>query len=493
MPDWEQVTAAHPGWRWLRDACGLTGQELDVVLIGLGPEADLRYERLYGYLQDDVTRRRPTVNLALDLITATADGKLAARGLFHADTPLATERVVNLVPDSQASAPPPLLAHVIAVDEQIVDVLLLQSGLDRMLAQQCRLTARRGSWADVPAGPHRARPAARHGPCRVGGQPPRWYFHGHRDSAELATASALAGELRAPLLVLDLSRLPVGRDEADEVLFRAFREASLQGAVLYLHDLDALPEPGPARLALARCLSGHHGVAILAGTKAWVPLGGPALGVIEVSFIRPGFEVRRRAWAGSLAQAGITAAPGLAEVLAERFRCGPGQIADAVATAISAAQTSGTGPTRASLFAAARGQTSHLLAALASKIEPAYGWDDIVLPADSLAQLRELGHRVTMRQRVWRDWEFDAKLSSGHGHGGPVHWPARHRQDDGGRGHRGGARPRPLQDRPIDHDQQIHRGDREEPRADLHRGRGRRCHLDVRRGRRALRQAVRGP
>src|SRR5438045_1134532 len=42
--------------------------DLDAFLICLAPTLDLRYERLYGYLQDDVTRRRPSVNLVLDLL-----------------------------------------------------------------------------------------------------------------------------------------------------------------------------------------------------------------------------------------------------------------------------------------------------------------------------------------------------------------------------------------------------------------------------------------
>jgi ATPase family associated with various cellular activities (AAA) len=415
QPAWDQVTAGHPGWRWLRDSYGLTGQELDVVLIGLAPEADLRYERLYGYLQDDVTRRRPTANLALDLITTTAAEKVAARGLFSADALLISERVLRLVPDPQV-AEPPLLAYVIALDEQVVDVLLRQGGLDRRLARQCRLASpAAGRWPDVPlpaAERDRLLAAARASSER---HPLRLHFHCPRDSPQLATAEALAGQLQAPLLVLDLACVPSEAGQADEVLFRAVREASLHGAVLYLDNLDMLPEQGPVRPALAGRLSGHDGIVILAGPKAWVPLGGPALGVVEVSFMRPGFEVRRRAWETSLASEGITSPSGLAEVLADRFRCAPGQIADAVATAVAAGRVSGSELPQAALFAAARGQTSHLLAGLAGQVEPAYGWADVVLPADSLAQLHELCQRVTLRQKIWRDWGFDAKLSQGKG------------------------------------------------------------------------------
>src|SRR4051794_29247979 len=38
---------------------GLTPFEEQVVLIALAPEIDLRYEKLFAYLQDDVTRKTP--------------------------------------------------------------------------------------------------------------------------------------------------------------------------------------------------------------------------------------------------------------------------------------------------------------------------------------------------------------------------------------------------------------------------------------------------
>ncbi|MEC4882397.1 MAG: hypothetical protein SAL70_13805 [Scytonema sp. PMC 1070.18] len=38
--------------------------DLVLVLIALAPELDLRYERIYAYLQDDVTRKHPSVDLS---------------------------------------------------------------------------------------------------------------------------------------------------------------------------------------------------------------------------------------------------------------------------------------------------------------------------------------------------------------------------------------------------------------------------------------------
>ena len=75
----------------------------------------------------------------------------------------------------------------------------------------------------------------------------------------------------------------------------------------------------------------------------------------------------------------------------------------------------GATPTVSELFAAARKQSGSELAALARKIEPIYGWDDIVLPSDVTAQLRELCLRVAERERVMGEWGFDRIMSQGKG------------------------------------------------------------------------------
>ena len=42
--------------------------EREVLVICLAAEVNLKYERLYAYLHDDVTKKRPTVDLVLRLL-----------------------------------------------------------------------------------------------------------------------------------------------------------------------------------------------------------------------------------------------------------------------------------------------------------------------------------------------------------------------------------------------------------------------------------------
>jgi hypothetical protein len=103
--------------------CNLDPFDVDVVLLALAPELDLRYERVYGFLQDDVTRRRPTVDLALNLLCGSPADRLARRDRFTPAAPLVRSGLLHVVPDP-AQIQPPLLSRYLTLDDEVVSWLL---------------------------------------------------------------------------------------------------------------------------------------------------------------------------------------------------------------------------------------------------------------------------------------------------------------------------------------------------------------------------------
>src|SRR5262249_35567000 len=59
----------------------------------------------------------------------------------------------------------------------------------------------------------------------------------------------------------------------------------------------------------------------------------------------------------------------------------------------------------------ARAQSQQQLRSLAQRIEPAYLWDDLVLPSATLTQLREISSAVKHRNVVYTEWGFEQRLS----------------------------------------------------------------------------------
>src|ERR1700733_2730735 len=121
--------------RKLRELYPLTTFDLAVVMIALAPELDLRYERLYAYLQDDVTRKRPSVDLVLKLLCASPQEKLERRSHFVPEAPLLQHAILRLFSDGDA----PFLAHSLKLDLQILHWLIGHKGLDARLSEFCRL------------------------------------------------------------------------------------------------------------------------------------------------------------------------------------------------------------------------------------------------------------------------------------------------------------------------------------------------------------------
>jgi SpoVK/Ycf46/Vps4 family AAA+-type ATPase len=410
---------------WLRQAFNLSPFDMDVILIALAPELDLRYERLYAYLQDDVTRKRPGVDLALNLLSPSVEAKLTNRSRFAPAAPLIQHRLIDLIPDPQQMQPP-LLSHALKLDEQIIRLLLGQADLDARLLPFCTIVEPSVAFNDLPL-----KAEMKQALCtllcdaREAREPRKLYFHGPHSTDKRRTAEALAAEVGAPLLVADLTRALASTTDFERLLRVLFREAWFQDAILYLDHLDALRSDErimPYR-QLLKTLTEDAGITLLAGSQPWVPAGEFSLGMLTVSFPTPDFQERRTAWEASLSTAGMTLDTHDLDTLAGRFRLAPEQIAEAVVTAGNLAwwhaaingPAPSISPPSAVFFTAARAQCGHALTQVARKIEPKYTWADIVLPADTLAQLHEICQRVAYQHRVLDDWGFEGKLSQGKG------------------------------------------------------------------------------
>jgi hypothetical protein len=403
----------------------LTAFEVQALLLCLAPEVARRYDKLYAYLQDDVTRKRPTVGLALDLFCAGPAERLAGRAAFADGAPLVRHRLVRLT-DAGQDGPQPLLGRALKLDERIAAHLLGDDRLDPRLASCARLAppeaVRRG--AAPTALEARVRELARAiaaGP--VGGRRHLLvHLRGPYGGGRRALAAAAAAELGWPLLTADAERLAAGPPAPAEAIELLAREAFLQPAVLAVAGFDALLADDPERrrllAALLEALGTFGRLTFLLGAERWRPLDRPADALlVDLVLPRPGESERARLWRRGLGAQ--PAAEGIdPDVLASEFRFTAGQIDDAVAAAADLAQWRGRPEgrlERADVLDAARAQASPELGRLARRVEARATWDDLVLPADQVIQLRELCDQARHRTTVFGAWGFGGKLTHGKG------------------------------------------------------------------------------
>ncbi|MDN3354875.1 ATP-binding protein [Actinomadura sp. DC4] len=380
--------------RRLRDTFGLSGFDLDLLVLALAPEIDLRYERIFGFLHDDLGKRRPTVELALDLLCGLPAEKFRRRSHLAAGAPLLRHGLLTL-DAGDASPRPPFLARQLVPDEHLAGFLLGEPGLDPRLDGAAVLTTPDGEL------PPELLPAVT-APL----DPPRVYLHGPAGGRR-AAAEALAAAWGRPLLNVDLNRT----DSADTLVRLAVREAALRDAVLGLTSFEAAGDVGSAaRHRVLATLAGHPGPVVMAGATEWVPEHETPLAVVSVAVDVPAAPVRRRLWQEAAERAGVALPAEARDALAARFRLGAEQIA-AVVRAVPAGSES----LYQVLAEAARSQAGTSLGRLAQRVPCRHEWSDLVLPAGELAQLHDLADSVDRRETVLDTWGFARHAQAGGG------------------------------------------------------------------------------
>jgi len=374
--------------RELAAVVGLSDLDVDLLLVALAADLDPRFEQLFGYLNDDVTRRRPSASVALTLCgAALADAGARARLLSG---PLVTGDLLALEDPDR-----PLPGRALRVPDRVVGHLLGDDtpdpALTAVLADPPEVL-----WGDpAPLGR-----ALRSGALLA-------YLR------EPATGSAriLAGEaLRAAgheVVGLDLARLAAERD-APGLVALAVREARLRRAGIVAGPVTAVAD----RPALLRELRADPQPVLLFGDTAWDPVWTqrpPVVVEVPASTAAERTGLWQEALEGTLPGAEIRQATA-------QFRLSPEQVARAARTARAQAALGADGRlTGVHLQAGARAENGSALDRLARRVDPVVGWADLVLPDPVLLSLQELAMRARHRERVLGDWAMRPGAGRGHG------------------------------------------------------------------------------
>jgi hypothetical protein len=211
-------------------------------------------------------------------------------------------------------------------------------------------------------------------------------------------AARVAAGLGQPLLLL-----PAGRIAArDEDLTDAILVARMTNALLAVSVEGLAPDTYAGRIAGAPlpifALAGEPGPWERA-LASWPNL--------TRRFAVPAFDERRSLWRAALRGEGLRAAPTAVDAVAGRFRLSQGAVEraarDARVAQLRIAGESGTVQSPG-LMEAARRQCVLDLGQFACRVDARPGWDDLVLPAGALQQLRDLAGAAAERDRVYENW-----------------------------------------------------------------------------------------
>ena len=372
--------------------------EQEAVLLCAAPEIDRCYERIYGYVLDDMNRRNPCIELLCALSAATLHERLSNRRALGPHGALRRTGMLRLWGEAASD-----LRQELRLGSGMLDCLC-GAGPAEAFHDPAEVVCETAPATDSDANQcTRLGRGLRQGSIALVGVwgPAR---SGH---AEAAQGLALAAGM-------PLRRFVAGGDAPGGVR-AAIDAAEALGAVLWI-SADALADDANAvmREHVSVALAASHVPTVLTGVTAWRPASLLAVrAYAEMRIVAPDYDVRQQLWSCALPEA----APEHLALLAGRYRVGATEVRAATLTARTSAHLASNGHAAA--------VAAHMDAACASVlrpasqryvtlVEPQRGRDDLILLPALHQQVLEVAAFYRAWPKVADHWGF-GRLVSGHG------------------------------------------------------------------------------
>ena len=418
----DEASIASFRWRRLVEAFRLSPMDEDLLLLAAAPECDARYEVLYAYLNDDITRKWPTAELASRLLRDWAEPS-AILGALAPAAPLRRSRLIQ--PVASPSGRPALLNGGFAMHPAVS--LWLHGQSPWLAAEYAGL-----AWVppeQLPLSTEAARVRAAplvhlltHS-CRAGRTLPGIALLGRPGTGRASTGAAIARGAGRALVRVDLRGLSDEADVGAGMLAQVHLSLRLETAVVLVEGIgrgEGEHRCDRSAAAFAAASAGWPGDALLVlrttVEEAWRECVGSRR-IVEVRCDSDSHDARVDCWREAALAEQVVMSDAEIGGLAGKFRLSSGQVRAAIATACDLAILAGHGgsPDARQLTQAARLGSDHSLGKLATKVRCKHEWGDLVVPALTLQRLRDLAAAIQHRLVVYDKWGFGARVTAASG------------------------------------------------------------------------------
>lgn len=409
----------------------LTSFQYQILILSLAPEVDLTFQRLYSHLLNDVTRKRPTVDLALQLFATDPSTKRIGRTAFQPDSPLIRFNLIEVDPGSGALETS-LLLREFKMPERMV---LWMLGDDRLAPEMANYASLMESRPDLEGliyasdTTNRINALMHHlihlrDQAEAGDPTPLVALTGFAGVGKRSVATRVSASLGRRTLVVSLDGTAFPPARRDRMFRDLAREAHLHDATLCLANYrEELITAGyaPGLTYLYGLLRMAPGLGVLTSTDIEIGLGGAGDGFsTRLPLDVPDTTGKIKLWEGLIA---VTKTPMDDDVDLRSFALKYGFTAGntirvlhhAHEEAIMRSGNPGAAANSKDLDAACRIQLGQGLSGIASRVRRTATWADLVLPDETLDTLKEIVVQARFRNIVFHEWGFDRKMTSGKG------------------------------------------------------------------------------
>jgi hypothetical protein len=396
----------------IREQFRLSDVEVDALVHCIAAELHPGYGRVFGYLNNDITRQQPSVALIIEVLCPTWRERLEGRRVL---SPRSALFRFGLLTASGAGSGH--LAAELEVEPSVLEFVLgdrparddrrppTAPGLDNLFLSPEERAAAEQMIGYLGRSP------------RHGLQSTIIVISGEPGVGRRTCADVICRELgwRLRPIGKGMSAASLGTEIAQSL--RDARLADQTPGVYVPPDADDKHTHLPLLIEAAVEAGGLAFMFVAADEAPRLTDTGQAE-VLRLHLSAPRAGVRSRVWKQALDRHGLLCSE---EVVSRIGAIYPFTVSRIYACAREAGlrtQVGLAGSCVADITALAqicRAQVRHHLERLAQPVPSRHGWDDIVLPPDELCRLKEIASAVRNRDRVMQEWGFGRKLSAGPG------------------------------------------------------------------------------
>lgn len=400
---------------YLQEVFGLSDFERDCIMICLSTELDTKYQRLYAYLNDDLNKKAPTVDVVLKLLCK--DERLDYKRMFYGRTHLNTCFFTEIEDGGNR------LAKELKLDERIVEFLLGSEGIEKSI-QDLSETYLPSEKVPTLIYDEEIQEKLRSFVVKSQNSSSVMLFHlfGPKGSGKKLQIKHLCKFLNTRLMIIDVNKLFEDHGKVKRLTDLIYREAVIGQAVVCFDNFDVLlskqEEMKQEILDFIKKFTKHTRLMFIITDGGWKQ-GELFKSYVytRIEFDFPDEEERKRIW--QLIAGGYECDKDLDfDVLSTKFKFSIGTMAAAFKRAESQVkweERESEVINDGDLSKACYSLLSHSLDKKASLIKPKYGWNDIILPDEQKAQLKMAVNHIKYRHVVYDKWGFERKLAYGKG------------------------------------------------------------------------------
>jgi len=390
----------------------LSELEKEILLIILAPEVDSKYERIYAYLQDDLTRKYPTISLISLLLCENENERTKIISYFLPHSTLLRFRLVQFEEHSSGVS---FLSRPLRLETSVRNFLLGCYSLDSRLSSFCKInlfTSNKG----IKKLSSQAEKLLKIIDTKANKEK-RFlcYFYGPLGSGRKSVALELAQVLGYGLLEVNTRFILKSPDEFEELLKIIFREALLSGTLVYFDQFEALFEHENYYLyepIFLNILKDFSWLAFCAGKTTWQPQNIPTDCLfLKLSFSRPDYFESHKLWRKNLNEVDPNLSEDISKNLACLFNFAPEEVKEIIHL-LKVYKLIGYEINRNLIYDICREKVCAKLTQFAQHLKLVYTWEDIVLPQEQLNQLKEICLYYQHQYQVFEKWGFNKRFPS---------------------------------------------------------------------------------